>query len=221
MSPEGCHHLVTHSGNNRLRLAMATNHHGYEDPWDACINAGWFPPFLPSWVSLRGAVHRHSQRRSLKGAAEGGGGGGQGGALREGAESGKGEGRGRALRGGAGMRGWVGGGGARRAAKRRGLVVPLRAPPSRWLLLWLMTGTQASAAHPELGPTRPHVGPAPFLFQALCLPITCVRSDDNWNVDHGSRGHAPCAARELGCFGPVYLDTAAVPQPLLLFDQTW
>ena len=35
-----------HSGNSRLCLAMATNHQGYEDPCDACINAGW------SWLGF-------------------------------------------------------------------------------------------------------------------------------------------------------------------------
>ena len=41
----------THSHNSRLRLATATNHQGYEDPCDGCINAGWFPPFLP-WLGF-------------------------------------------------------------------------------------------------------------------------------------------------------------------------
>ena len=41
------HHFPTHSLNNRLRLATATNHQGYEDSCDACINVGGSPPFLP------------------------------------------------------------------------------------------------------------------------------------------------------------------------------
>ena len=43
MSPEGSHHLPTHLRNSRLCLATA-NHQGYEDPCDACINAGWCLP---------------------------------------------------------------------------------------------------------------------------------------------------------------------------------
>ena len=50
---------------------MATNQQVYEEPCDACINAGWFPPFLLGWVSLRGhctqyppsahAVHQYAR----------------------------------------------------------------------------------------------------------------------------------------------------------------
>ena len=50
MFPEGCRHFPTHPGNNRWRLAMATNHQGYEEPCDACINAGWFPPW-PGFIA--------------------------------------------------------------------------------------------------------------------------------------------------------------------------
>ena len=39
-------HTTIHR-HNRLSLTTATNRQGYEDPCDACINAGWFPPFLP------------------------------------------------------------------------------------------------------------------------------------------------------------------------------
>ena len=46
MSPKGCHHLPTHSRNSKLHLDTATNHQGYEEPCDACMNAGWLPPFL-------------------------------------------------------------------------------------------------------------------------------------------------------------------------------
>ena len=59
MSPEGCHHLPTHSRNNTLRLATATNHQVYEDPCDACINAlgvSSLPPLLAFIVSALHAV---------------------------------------------------------------------------------------------------------------------------------------------------------------------
>ena len=54
MSLESYHHLPTysrHNSHNRLCLATATKHQGYEDPCCACINAGWFPPFWLGFVA--------------------------------------------------------------------------------------------------------------------------------------------------------------------------
>ena len=63
MSPEGCHHLPTHSRNSRLRLAMATNHQVYEDPCDACINArGFLPSSLARFHCVGTARSAHAVR---------------------------------------------------------------------------------------------------------------------------------------------------------------
>ena len=62
MSPKGCHHLPTHSCHNRLCLATATNHQGYEDP--AEMQGGFIPSSLARFHSVgiarsAHAVHQH------------------------------------------------------------------------------------------------------------------------------------------------------------------
>ena len=55
MSSEGRHHLPTHSRNSRLCLATATNHQGYKDPCDACINTRGVSS-LPPWLGFIGCT---------------------------------------------------------------------------------------------------------------------------------------------------------------------
>ena len=71
----------------------------------------------------------------------------------------------------------------------------------------------------------------------LCLPLTLLGGITQINakqhaavsipcfelrrVQRGGTVHCARAMRKVGYFGPVFLDTAAVPQPLLLFAQIW
>ena len=71
LAPIGSRQNVYALRHSKLGLAMATNHQGYKEPCDTCIDAGWFAPFLLGYFSLRGhcmqcprsthVVHRHAQ----------------------------------------------------------------------------------------------------------------------------------------------------------------
>ena len=66
MSVEGCHHLPTHSRKSRLCLATATNHQGYENPCDACINAGGFLPSSLARLRFVGIARSPHSARTMR-----------------------------------------------------------------------------------------------------------------------------------------------------------